>query len=276
MKSKNFHKSVLLLSLTFFTLFGCGGDEREPPPDTITDQMLQENLLGAWQVTSINDKPPAAYLVGVVTADNASIPGTEETPIPAAPIGNKRGEFVDIREDETHASVKINDAHFSYNFEADNTGSLSIVFEMLPNDQDELFGEEAQDSTAGEGMADPPPDPNKDNTPIQDPEPLPPAQDSEILFKKIEVAGTWTGTYSISDGLLSFLVTAEDVKLTADLQAHSPKLSDTEKEAYRNELMEKFREHLLKPWQDTFATIEDETLTLKVPGGSLKIVLHRQ
>lgn len=276
MQSKYVPQCVLLVSVTLFALIGCGGDGQEPRTDTTDDVALKENLIGTWDVISINEAQPAVYLVEVVTAEDTPIPGEPETPIPAAPAGNKRGEFVDLIEDATPASVKIKDEHIYYNFEADDTWSLSIVFEMVPNDQDGLLGEGEQDSAAGEGWADPPPDPEKENMPVQDPEPLPPVQDSEILFKKIEVAGIWAGTYSISDGLLSFITTAADVKLTPILDARSPNLSDTEKEKYRNELKEKISKHLLKPAQNVYITTEDETLTLTAPGESHKIILNRQ
>lgn len=82
-----------------FTVFGCGSDEEEPEKPTTTEtKEPPEELLGSWEVISINDEDPLAFV-------NADEPDEEDRP-------------------------KINTENFTYEFDADGSWTLNVNFEM--------------------------------------------------------------------------------------------------------------------------------------------------
>ena len=101
MTQKLFSISLLLVSLTLLTMFGCGSDEEKP---TVTPAKPKpvvpppEELLGSWDVVSINDEHPLIFV-------NADEPDEEERP-------------------------KLNTENFYYVFAEDNSWTLNVKFEM--------------------------------------------------------------------------------------------------------------------------------------------------
>ena len=102
MTRKMFSFLLLLLTLTLLGILGCGSDEEKPEkPEkpTMPEPMLSnEELLGSFDVVSINDEPPLTFI-------NADESDEEDRP-------------------------KINMDHFYYHFAADGSWTLNLDFEM--------------------------------------------------------------------------------------------------------------------------------------------------
>ena len=108
MTQKIFAFLFLLVSLTLLGIFGCGSDEEKPEkpekPTTPEPMVSNEELLGTFDVISINDGPPLAFI-------NADEPDEEDRP-------------------------KININHFHYDFAADGSWTLNLDFEMVDFPED--------------------------------------------------------------------------------------------------------------------------------------------
>ena len=108
MTQRIFSFLFLLISLTVLGILGCGSDEDKPekPEKSITPEPMlsNEELLGAFDVVSINDGPPLAFI-------NADEPDEEDHP-------------------------KININHFYYDFAADGSWTLNLDFEMVEFPED--------------------------------------------------------------------------------------------------------------------------------------------
>ncbi len=108
MTQKIFSFLFLLVSLTLLGVLGCGSDAEkpEPPekPTTPEPMVSNEELLGTFDVVSINDEPPLAFI-------NADEPDEEDRP-------------------------KININHFYYDFTADGSWTLNLDFEMVDFPED--------------------------------------------------------------------------------------------------------------------------------------------
>lgn len=289
---KHFFAAALLVISILLGMYGCGSDEGKPPPASIEDPILKEELLGSWNVTSINDGPASAFLMELIHENlKTDDPADLEMPVPLAPIngGNRKGEFVDITEEEVYVDyqVKIDVNKFTFNFTTDDLWTLQVQLSMIPNDETDPLhnGEVSQASDPGQGEDDPPPlnddmkeepSPNDMEPPPDDEEP--PPDDSEVLSGKVEVQGTWSGTYSISsDSFLSLVVKEKDVNVTSHPEEFLQKLSEITEEEAQKELLEKFRIRLLERISKTFITIEGETLNLEAPGSSpVKMLLEKQ
>ena len=100
MTEKIFSFLFLLIGLTLLSILVCGSDAEQPEkpekPTTPEPTLSNEKLVGSWDVVSINDGPPLAFL-------NADEPDEEDRP-------------------------KININHFYYDFAADGSWSLDIDF----------------------------------------------------------------------------------------------------------------------------------------------------
>ena len=108
MTQKIFSFLFLLISLTLLGILGCGGDAEKPeqPEKPIIPEPMSSNeeLLGVFDVVSINDGPPLAFI-------NADEPDEEDRP-------------------------KININHFYYDFAADRSWTLNLDFEMVEFPED--------------------------------------------------------------------------------------------------------------------------------------------
>jgi len=96
--------SALLVCLMLLTMFGCGSDEEKPEkpttePTTTETKEPPEELLGSWEVISINDEDPLIFV-------NADEPDEEDRP-------------------------KINTENFTYELAADGSWTLNVKFEMV-------------------------------------------------------------------------------------------------------------------------------------------------
>ena len=283
--SKLFFATTLLVITMLLGMFGCGSDAGPPPPGPAEDPILKEKLLGSWNVKSINDGPPSTFLRSLIHEDLETSDPVNINKVgfkPEAPIngGNREGEVVDVTEVEApeEHQVKINVNNFTCTFTADDSWTLHIQLSMVPNDETTHPPSSgvSQGADPGQGEQAPPPD-NREQKPPPDNR-KPPPDDREMLSGKIEVQGTWSGTYSItSDALLSLVVEEKDVNVTSDPEELLQKMSEiTEKEAQR-ELHERFRIRLLRRISKTFITIEGETLNFEPPGSSpVKMLLEKQ
>ncbi len=90
--------SVLFVCL--ITMFGCGSDEEEPTTKPTTKEPMEppEELLGSWNVVSINGEDPLIFV-------NADEPDEEDRP-------------------------KITTENFIYEFDSDGSWTLNVKFEM--------------------------------------------------------------------------------------------------------------------------------------------------
>lgn len=108
MAQKIFAFSFLLVSLMFLSILGCGSDAETPEkpekPTTPEPMLLNQELLGTFDVVSINDGPPLAF-VNADESDEADRP-------------------------------KINITHFYYDFTADGAWTLNLDFEMVDFPED--------------------------------------------------------------------------------------------------------------------------------------------
>lgn len=105
MTQKIFSISILLVSLTFLTLLGCGSDEEKPEKPIEPEPILiNEDLLGSWDVVSINDEHPLAFI-------NADEPDEEDRP-------------------------QINIEKFTYDFDKEGSWKLNLEAEMVDFPED--------------------------------------------------------------------------------------------------------------------------------------------
>lgn len=121
----------------------------------------------------------------------------------------------------------------------------------------------------GQGGEDPPPDPNKGPVPDveaididPDPEPTPPDCD----YDTVKVIGIWTGTYSITEGVLALVVAAKDLQLTTCLEDAVVEVPADLRTAEQNKLLDAFDTHFFKPFAKTAVVVGGEELGLIAPG----------
>lgn len=76
MTLKNFMISILLIGIVFLGIIGCGSDEEETDADKADEEkpvsqpaLLKEDLLGTWEVVSINGLTPGAFFESPVGED---------------------------------------------------------------------------------------------------------------------------------------------------------------------------------------------------------------
>ncbi len=106
---KLFYISTLLVTLMLLGILGCGGDEEKPvepkPKPTTPEPMLPpEGFIGSWNVVSINDEDPLAFV-------NADEPDVEDRP-------------------------KINTEDFYFEFAEENKWTLNLKFAMVEFPED--------------------------------------------------------------------------------------------------------------------------------------------
>ena len=106
---KLFSISTLLVCLMLLGMFGCGSDEKitekpKPEPTTPEPMLPPEGFIGSWDVISINDDDPLAFV-------NEDEPNVEDRP-------------------------KINTENFYFEFTEDNKWTLYVNFEMVEFPED--------------------------------------------------------------------------------------------------------------------------------------------
>lgn len=243
---------VFVIGFTILAMLGCGGTADEPGPSTSDDLMLKEKLIGEWDVVSVNDTEPSRFLtILTVKAFNDDIPGEVEEVVPAAP----EGEFV-ILEDELQEvyHVKTDVHEFLYSFFEDDLWTLSVQFDILPND--EALPVEVSGASDPGGAQEDWIDPDKPAAPAIN------GTDEALAI----VAGTWTGTYQVESDMLALMVGTEDVKVTPTNKLFE-EIADATEADIQAELIKKFRMRLIDPFGKTFIQINDSRkLTLKTPG----------
>lgn len=114
MKRTTFSRLFILIFISIFIISGCGSDEVEPDKKVIEPvlpepEVTPTELLGTWDVVSINDGPPLAFI-------NAEEPDIEDRP-------------------KEEISV------FTYEFAEEGTWILNLDFEMFDFPEDPNRGD---------------------------------------------------------------------------------------------------------------------------------------
>ena len=208
----SFVLSTLLAGILLLGLVGCGDDETTEKPTvepTKPDPMVSnEALIGSWEVVSINDGPPLAFV-------NADEPDEEDRP-------------------------KINIDNFYYNFAADSSWTLNLEFEMV----------------------DFPEDPHR--------------EDAEMAGK-IDLTAVLSGYFGIQDSILSLTKNSFDVSISPTPEDFFQERLGVTETLAKQELVGKFNEHILTPFEKSSFTIEGEMLHLESNGSSkAKMVLKKR
>ena len=231
---------VLFFGVMFLTMFSCGGDDNTPQKPKQVLDVVKEDLIGYWNVVSINDKPPLAFIhiyeppkVDLDTADVESIVNTDV-------VYEHRDEY------------KTDIDNFHFNFTADDLWTLNVQFRttlMLP------IQDEHSDNL----------DDNGTNNP-----------GGYMLSGEVEMTGTWSGTYNIIEGpVLSLITEKNDLSITSiDSGSFQKELKD-KNVAVRNKYLKRFKNSLMTPLSKTYVTLEGNILTLGTPGGRTKIRLEK-
>lgn len=255
------------LFVTFFllTILGCDEGTNQLLPPTTGDLMFKEKLVGTWDVVSVNDIDPSRFLTVLVGKDLNDDVGVAEN-VPAAP----EGEFVIIEDelDEVY-HTKADVQKFYYTFDAEDTWTLHVQFDILPNE--EALPVEGGDATDPGGDA--------QNDPVDPNKPAAPAANGAPGVLGI-VAGTWTGTYQVAEDMLTLTTVSEEARVTPhpDTKDTFEEIAGATEAETQAELTEKFRIRLITPFHKTFIEIDDDgRLTLKMPGSSRgKIILEKR
>lgn len=244
MTLKTFSISALLVSSMFLSLFGCGSDEdvTSKAPKSEHD-FSKADLVGSWSVVSIDDGSPLEFIHAYETAE------------------------VDLDKDDTVISTvnpdvsDESDAHaididtFHFDFATDDLWTLNARFETTLM----LTVEDEQPPSPGEGEG-------------------AVSNGGYMLSGKVEIIGTWSGTYSILEGsVLSLIRKEKDLKITPINEGAFEKELRNQEVAVRNGLHKKFREQILTPFSKTHITLEEKTLNLASTGSARsKMVLEKQ
>ncbi len=236
---------VLTISLT---LFSCGGDDPITRKPKQVPDVAQEELIGYWNVVSINDKPP----LDIVHA--------YEPPIDVPDIeGVKSIANTDVSDEQEEYEIDIDTFHL--NFATDDSFVLNAQFQTtLP-----LLVQDAPDTV---------PDAPDTNQPDID---AALSKGGRMIYGKVEISVNLSGTYSIIGEPMLFLNTKDkNLSLTAVDEGTFKSELMLVHEAIKNRYLKKFNDVIIKPFSRTFITLEGNNLNLESPGGRTRMHLEKQ
>lgn len=232
--------SNLSVILMFLIMCSCGSDDEPLNRNPIQD-LTKSDIIGSWNVKSINDSNPLAFIHTYETFE------VEDDP---------DGDIISIANpdpaDDTD-TFEIIIENFKFDFTTDDLWTLNVDFTttlQIPI-EDEL------------------PDPT-------DMGEVAVSQGGSMLDGEVQITGIWSGTYSIiEDSMLSLITNEEDLQVTSVNEGTFENELSTRKVAIRDEYLRKFKVNMLTPFGKAYITLEEQILTLVVPGGRKTMVLER-
>ena len=239
--------SVLFVLTISLTLFSCGGDDPITRKPKQVPDVAQEELIGNWNVVSINDKPPLEFVHAYEPPTD--VPDTDDVEsIVNTDVSDEQEEYeIDI--DTFHLNLATDD---SYALNAQFRTTLPLPVEDAP-------------------------------APVQDaPDTDQPAIDAahsnggRMIYGEVEISVKFSGTYSIIEGPMLFLNTEEEhLSLTAVDEGTFKNELMLSHEAIKSSYLKKFKDVIITPLSKTFFTLEGNILNLESPGGRTKMHLEK-
>ncbi len=238
--------SNLSVILMFFIMFSCGSDEEPLTRNPIQD-FPKSDIIGSWNVTSINDNNPLAFI---------------HTYEPFEVDDDTDGDIISIANPDPADDTDIFEIiieNFKFDFTTDDLWTLNVDFTttlQIPVEDKLPAEDELPDPTdMGEGAVSP---------------------GGSMLDGEVQITGTWSGTYSIiEDSMLSLITNEQDLQVTSVNEGTFENELSTRKVAIRDEYLRKFKTNMLTPFGRAYMTLEEQILTLLVPGGRKTMVLER-
>ena len=87
MKQRTFYPAILVVCLSALVIYGCGSDEKEPEKPTVAPSTTEEStlsteeLLGSWDITSINNQAPDVFVDEVFNGEEPDLEDRPKTSI---------------------------------------------------------------------------------------------------------------------------------------------------------------------------------------------------
>ena len=148
--------------------------------------------------------------------------------------------FINADEPDEEDRPKININHFYYDFAADGSWTLNLDFEMVEFPED-------------------------------------PHREDPKMAGKVKTVGTWSGSYSIRDTVLSLIKQETAMDITSVPQDFLEKTLGAKDAEARQELINEFNAHLFAEFRTTLITIEADTINLESTNAAkAKMVLMKQ
>ncbi len=231
--------SVLTMSLT---LFSCGGDDPITRKSKKVPDVTQEELIGYWNVVSINEKPPLEYVLAyeppIDVPDNDVVVSIVNT---------------DVSDEQEEYEIDIDTFHL--NFSTDDSYALNAQFRTtLP-----LSAQDTSDTDTDQPEID-----------------AAPSIGEYVIYGKVEINVKISGTYSIIEGPMLFLDTKEEhLSLMAVDEGNFKNELMRSHEVTKNSYLKKFRDAIITPLIKTFITLDGNILKLETPGSTTRMHLKK-